>query len=94
MLALAIGVCIIYPLDRHWLKFETKAVWWAQILKVVLGLIVVLIVKEGTRAPLDALCGGHMIARAIRYCLVVMTAGIAWPLSFRLFGKLGKGKNK
>jgi len=86
------GVLIVYFADEKKLHFQTDAVWWAQIFKVVLGLIVVLIVKEGTRAPLEAICQGHMISRAIRYCLVVITAGIVWPLSFRWFGKMGRNR--
>lgn len=89
-----IGVLIVYMIDEASLHFSTKAVWWAQILKVVFGLVAVLIVKEGTRAPLNALCQGHMIARSIRYSLVVITAGVIWPLTFRFFEKMGKKKKE
>jgi len=84
------GILVVYLVDETSLHFSTKAVWWAQVLKVVLGLLVVLLVKEGTKVPLNALCGGHMIARSIRYCLVVIAAGVVWPLTFRRFEKLGK----
>lgn len=86
------GVLVAYYADEKKLHFSTKAVWWAQILKVVLGLGAVLLVKEGLRAPLEALFAGHMTARAVRYFLIVIMAGIVWPLSFRWFEKLGKGK--
>lgn len=84
------GVLVVYLVDEKWLHFTTDACWWAQILKAVLGLVVVLIVKEGTRAPLELLLGHQMAARAVRYFLIVVTAGIVWPLSFRWFSKLGK----
>jgi hypothetical protein len=80
-------------LDSKWLNFQTDAIWWAQILKAVLGLGVVLLVKEGMRAPLEWMFGGHMASRAVRYFLVVVTAGTLWPLSFRWFAKLGKKEN-
>lgn len=86
------GVLLVFLVDEKKFRFDTKAVWWAQILKAVLGLAVVLAVKEGTRGILELLCGGHMIARAIRYFLIVTVAGILWPLSFKWFGRLGKGK--
>ena len=86
MLGCTVGLCAVWFADRK-LNFETKAIWWAQILKVVLGLGVVLLVKEGLRTPLDALCGGHLIARSIRYFFVVVVAGILWPLSFRFAPK-------
>lgn len=87
------GVLAVYFLEEYYLHFSTKAVWWAQILKVVLGLIIVLGVKEGLRAPLELVFNGHLAARAVRYFLVVLVAGGLWPLSFRFFGKLGRKEN-
>ena len=84
------GLLIVYIADEKKLHFDTEAVWWAQILKAVLGLAVVLAVKEGTRSILEAIIGNAMVARAVRYCLVVVVAGIVWPLTFKWFSKLGK----
>lgn len=92
LLGCCVGVLVVYAVDEKKLHFQTKAVWWAQILKVILGLMAVLLVKEGLRAPLEALFSGHMAARAVRYFLIVIMAGIVWPLSFRWFGKPGKEK--
>ena len=91
MLALAIGLCIIYPLDRHWLKFETKAVWWAQILKLAIGVGLVLAVRVGLKAPLNNLFGVNLGA-GVRYFLIVVVAGILWPLTFQFWSKLGQKK--
>ena len=85
-----VGVLIVYVADEKKFHFRTDAIWWAQILKAILGLVVVLIVKEGTKPILELIFGGHMAARAVRYCLVVLTAGIAWPLTFPWFAKLGR----
>ena len=90
LLGCCAGVLVIFFLDEKKLRFDTKAIWWAQILKVVLGLGLVLLVKEGLRSPLEALFNGHLAARAVRYFLIVVVAGAVWPLSFRWFGKLGK----
>lgn len=89
LLGCAEGFFVVYFVDRKFLNFEIKAVWWAQIIKVVVGLAIVLAVKELTRYPLDAIFNGSLIARSIRYFLVVITAGILWPLTFRWFSKLG-----
>lgn len=86
LLGCTTGLLAVWLADRK-LNFDTKAIWWGQILKVVLGLIVVLAVKEGLRAPLDLLCDGHLISRAIRYFLIVVTAGVLWPLTFRFVPK-------
>lgn len=83
------GMVIVYFVDKKWLNFPVKAVWWAQILKVALGLVLALLVKSGLKAPLNALFGEYP-GRAVRYFLLVLVAGIVWPLSFRWFARLGK----
>ena len=85
-----VGLIIVYFVDEKYLRFDTKAVWWVQIIKVALGLLAVLAIKSGLKAPIDAICGGHMVGRAIRYFLIVIMAGIVWPLSFKWFAKLGR----
>lgn len=89
LLGALLGVAVTYVVDEKKLQFQVKAVWWAQVLKVVLGLGVVLLVKEGLRTPLELLFGGHMVARAVRYFLIVVIAGIVWPLTFPWFRNLG-----
>lgn len=84
------GVAIVYVADTKWLKFDTEAIWWAQLIKAGLGLVLVLAVKSGLKAPLDALFVGHMAARGVRYFFVVLAAGILWPLTFKWFKKLGE----
>ena len=83
-----IGLLIVYIVDKKWLNFSTSAVWWAQFLKVGIGLGLVLLVKTGTKELLNQLLG-EQIGRASRYCLIVLVAGILWPLSFKWFSKLG-----
>jgi len=84
-----IGLIIVYAIDLKWTKFDTKAVWWAQIIKVVVGLGLVMAVKEGMRAPLEALLPGYedTFARMIRYFLMVIVGGVLWPMAFRFFPK-------
>jgi len=93
MLGCLTGVALVYVGEKRFVRFDTRAVWWAQILKVLLGLGAVLLVKEGLRTPLEALLPVYS-ARAVRYFLIVVTAGILWPMTFRFFGKLGTGKEK
>ena len=79
---------IVYIVDTKWLNFPTKAVWWAQLLKVFIGLVIVLAIKSGLKTPLEALFG-ELPGRAVRYCILVLVAGIVWPLTFKWFSKLG-----
>ena len=90
MLGCALGLILTYTADLKWIRFETKAVWWAQIIKAAAGILLVLAVKELMRAPLDALFAGHLAARSVRYFLMVVVGGILWPMTFRFFSKLGK----
>ena len=84
------GVAIVYVADTKWLRFDTQAIWWAQMIKAGLGLALVLAVKSVLKTPLDALFAGHMAARGVRYFLVVLVAGIVWPMTFRWFQKLSE----
>ena len=88
LLGALLALLIVYAVDEKWLNFSTKAVWWAQILKVVLGLLLVLAIKSGLKTPLNAMLG-ESFGRAVRYGLIVIMAGIVWPLSFKWFSKLG-----
>lgn len=91
MLGCTTGIALVYLVDRTKLNFSVKAVWWVQILKAVIGLLLVLAVKEGLRSPLEMLLPVYP-ARAVRYFAVVMVAGALWPMSFRYFSKLGVKK--
>ena len=84
------GVGFVYFIEKKYINFSTEAVWWAQILKAVLGLAVVLAVKEGLRGPLEAIFGDPLPARLVRYFLIVAVAGTLWPMTFRWFARLGK----
>ena len=91
MLGCLVGVAIVYIIDLRWLNFSCKAVWWVQIIKIVVGLLLVLAVKEGLRGPLEMVLPVYP-ARAVRYFLIVLTAGTLWPMSFRHLSKLGVKK--
>ena len=85
-----LGFGVVYFVDHNYVKFEVKSVWWAQILKVIGGLLCVLFVKEVLRFPIDWIFGGNLIGRGLRYFLMVVVGGIVWPLTFKWFSKLGK----
>lgn len=89
MLGCLLGFVLVYFADEKWLHFPVKAVWWAQILKVVIGLALVLAVKSGLKVPLNLLLG-EAVGRTARYFLIAVVAGVVWPLTFRFFAKLGK----
>lgn len=81
------GLLVVYVVDEKWLNFPTKGVWWAQLLKIVIGLGLVMLIKSGLKIPLNAIFG-ELTGRAARYFLIVIMAGIVWPLSFKYFAKI------
>lgn len=87
-----LGLIAVYYFDEYHTRFETKAVWWIQIIKVVGGIALVFAAKEGLRAPLDALFDGHLIARSLRYFIMVLVGGVLWPCTFKWFNKLERVK--
>ncbi|MBR7122611.1 MAG: phosphatase PAP2 family protein [Oscillospiraceae bacterium] len=92
LLGALLGLLVVYSVDEKWLNFKTQAIWWAQMLKVLFGLIAVLVVKSGLKTPLNVLFG-ELPGRLVRYFLIVLVAGIVWPLTFRWFAKFGtKGR--
>lgn len=84
----------MYFIEKKYIRFDVHAVWYAQILKVVLGLGLVVAIRTALKAPLYALLPAGP-ADAVRYFIIVLFAGCLWPLSFRFFAKLGAkgGKN-
>ena len=81
----AIGLLLVFHLDRTKLHWPTQAPLWAQVVKVVVGLALVLILKGALKAPLLALFGGRAIAHGVRYAIVILFAGILWPMTFSWF---------
>lgn len=79
------GMLLVCLFDNRLLQFPNRAPWWGQLIKLLGGLALVALVKTLLKAPLLALCGGCEAAHAIRYFLVVLTAGILWPMTFRFF---------
>ena len=92
LLGAVLGMTFSYWLDRRYVHFDVRAVWWAQVLKAVLGLAITIGLRTVLKAPLLALCGGHNIANLIRYALMVIYAAGIWPMTFGWFGRLGRNK--
>lgn len=88
-----LGFLVVYTLDLRFIKFETEAVWWVQIIKAVGGLLLVLAVKELLKIPLNAILPENTWARLVRYFTIALVGGALWPMTFKYFSKLG-GKKK
>lgn len=78
----AIGFAAAWMIDQKWGHFETKAVWWMQLIKLVLGVAIVFAV----RTVLKAAFGGDDAApvfHGIRYCIMTIVAIGIYPFLFK-----------
>lgn len=82
------GMLVGYAIDMKWVKFDTKATFVGQVLKCVLGLAVVLAIKEGLKPVL----GSGSLSSAVRYGLMTLVAGGIWPMTFQFFANIGRKK--
>ena len=82
------GMAIGYWIDLKKTRFQPQAPLPGQICKVVLGLIIVLAIKEG----LKPLLGSGLWSGVIRYGLITVFAAGIWPMTFPWFAKLGRKK--
>lgn len=88
LLGAVMGFPLIYTLDKKYVNFDTRASILGQIIKLSLGLAIALALKSVLKAPLYAVFSGHHAASAIRYFILVIFAGIVWPLLFDFCRKM------
>ena len=92
LLGCTAGLIAVWFVDTRYTNFKTDGRWYAQVIKAVLGFAIVLAIKSGLSSPLTALFGGNAYAaRILRYFLIVVFAGIVWPLTFKWFSSLRIG---
>ncbi len=89
LLGCILGLIPAYYVDKKWIHFSTEGQWWVQILKVALGLALVLAIKTGLSSPLASALG-EFPGRCVRYFLMVVFAGVVWPMTFPYWNALGK----
>lgn len=88
----SLGALAALWIERRYVNFDTKAVWWAQICKVAIGLALLLGIRLGLKPLLAAVFGDAPFTNAIRYFCMVLFGAAVWPMSFRRFGRLGMKK--
>ena len=90
LLGATLGVFAAFYVDQKYTHFETEAPLLGQLLKLVIGLALTMAIKAGTKPVLNVLFNGHQSADFVRYFLMVIFAGVLWPMTFKWFAKLGK----
>lgn len=85
------GMALGYLLDQKKVRFSPAAPLPGQILKCVLGLALVLAMKEGLKPVLSGLVSSTW-SGVIRYGLLAFFAAGIWPMTFPKFAKLSGKK--
>lgn len=92
LLGCTMGLIAVWFVDTRYTDFKTDGKWYAQVIKAAIGFAIVLAIKSGLSTPLTLLFGGNTYAaRILRYFLIVVFAGIVWPLTFKWFSNLKIG---
>ena len=86
--ALAAAVC--EPVERKFVRFETDAVWWAQILKTAAGFGLLVVLALVMKYPAAAVFGESGLAYVFRFFVPVAFGVCIWPMTFKWFSKLGR----
>ncbi len=82
---LILSAAIAAPIERNYVDFDTEALWWAQILKVMLGGALMLILRVLLKAPVQAVFGTFCLGEVLRYFLVGFFGICIWPITFKWF---------
>ena len=76
-----VGMLVGWWLDVRFIHFDTRAVWYVQLIKLVGGLALLLGIRAALKAPLAAALGAGA-GGAVRYGVMVLFAAAVWPMVF------------
>ncbi|MBR5345101.1 MAG: phosphatase PAP2 family protein [Clostridia bacterium] len=102
LIGATLAVWLAFEADEGWLHYDTRAVWWAQLLKIAGGCVIVLgvqlVIQKALGYSSKELTLENMTKMGYIACMAnfaCMAAGtILWPMTFKWFSKLGyKGKH-
>lgn len=81
LLGATVGMLVGWWLDVRFIHFDTRAVWYVQLIKLVGGLALLLGIRAVLKAPLAAALGAGA-GGAVRYGVMVLFAAAVWPMVF------------
>ena len=81
------GVLLAMWVDHRYTHFSVEAPLWAQIVKIVGGLLIVVGVQNGLKPVMNAIFGDLAFRHGLRYFLLAAAGGALWPMTFRFFPK-------
>ena len=85
--------CLI---ERRFINYDVKAVWWVQIIKVALGLGLMMAMRFGLKALFGLIAGSDQtlecLLDGLRYFLMIFFGLAVYPLCFPILTKLDRKK--
>ena len=81
LLGATVGMLLGWWLDVKFIHFDTRAVWYVQLIKLAGGLALLLGIRAALKAPLAAALGAGA-GGAVRYGVMVLFAAAVWPMVF------------
>ena len=81
LLGATVGMLVGWWLDVRFIHFDTRAVGYVQLIKLVGGLALLLGIRAVLKAPLAAALGAGA-GGAVRYGVMVLFAAAVWPMVF------------
>ncbi|MDY0295035.1 MAG: phosphatase PAP2 family protein [Acholeplasmataceae bacterium] len=73
------GFATGYYVEKKYVKFEVKAIWWIQVIKVIFGLVIAFAIKEGLKFVFP----DEIFFDFIRYTLIGVWAALGAPFVFK-----------
>ncbi len=90
IVGVSLGMLLSIYVDSKWIHYDTKAPLLGQILKFVLGMILLIGVQQISKAIFVAILGRTALCYILRYFTLIVFMYCLWPMTFRFFTKLGK----
>lgn len=75
----SMGTLLSFYLDRKYIRSKTRHVWWLQLIKIIVGLLLILLIKEGLKPLFAIIFTDHLLSSAIRYFIMVVFGAAIWP---------------
>lgn len=80
-----VGTLGAFLFEEKFVNFSLDVCWWKKALRIIFGLIILLILKEGLKIPFDLISEGNLYLRAVRYAIAAFVTLGLYPMLFKKF---------
>ncbi len=87
MFGAVLGMWLSYVIDKKYIKYDTCAVWWGQIIKFAVGAVIFIVLKSLLKEAFSYIFGECIIKEFLRYFILVIVGICIWPMTFRFYPK-------